>query len=241
MKATRGTPQMIDSSRRDVAWTSLSEPEADRLLKDFTEHAQRAFAFLDSLGFELTRVEGPVQQWRSAETQLRVWMKPQPNGTFLNANLALRPLKYADDPLGRRYDCHPLALAKELKGELDNNDALRYVAHRAFQLNHDGGQFVPFKPESIDRLARILREEFMPFLLNEGGALDRLAAQVGERGRVRAVEYRMRGIRPRAEEAFKSKRWQDVIDRYEPVQKHLKRSERMKLEYAQRKLEEEGR
>lgn len=230
---------MIDSGPHS-GWTSLPAPEADRLLGDFRAHVRRAFDFLCDLGYELTRAEGPVFEWRSGEALLTVWVKPQPNGTFLNANCALRPLRYADDPIGRRFDCHPLDLAKRLKGNLCDSDALRYVAHRSFRLNHNGVEFVPFRPEGIDRLAWLLRNEFMPFLLNEGGLLDCLAAEVGERGRAKEVEYRMRGIRPRAEEAFRAGRWGEVVKLYQPVIAELKRSERMKLDYAQRKLEEEG-
>lgn len=218
----------------------MPEAEADRLLEWFVAQTEHAFGFLRDLGFEVPRLDGPVIQWRSSEVLLTIWMKPQPNGTFFNARLALRPMRYANEPRGRRHDVYLSDMAVATYGRLSSEEIGPYVAHRAFQLNHSAVELVPFRPEAIDRLARILRDEFMPFLRNVEGWLDDLAEELAEQDRLAEFELKMRNIRPRAEQASRDRRWTEVAKLYGPAIAELKRSERMKLEYAQRKLEEEG-
>lgn len=109
----------------------------------------------------------------------------------------------------------------------------------SFPLNHTRPDYEPLLHDSISRLARILYEEFTDLLL-AGDSLKRLSTELARQHEELARDRHLRSIRHRAQAAFKAGDWQTVIDLYWPMLQHVDRSERMKVDYARRRLAEEG-
>jgi hypothetical protein len=118
-------------------------------------------------------------------------------------------------------------------------EAKRCYVRLAFPLNHTRPDYEPLLVGSIGRLAGILREEFTDLLVDRDGMLDRLATSVMRRRQAAAADLELSWVRPKAQRAFKAGEWQRVIDLYTPLRDFIKGSERMRIDYARRRLAEE--
>lgn len=229
----------MDESNPHRGWTSLSADEAEKLLERFRSAALREFTFLGELGYRLVEVRGPILTWQSEQAEFTLWMNPQPNAELYNADIALRPTWTSDyEPCERRFDASLDDIAEWMYSDL-TYESLRHYVRLSFPLNHTRPDYEPMLRDTIARLARILRTEFIPVLVNRDGTLDRLARSLARWHESKWIEEQRDVIRPRAQAAFKAGDWQTVIDLYTPMLEHVNRSERMKVDYARRRLDEE--
>lgn len=218
---------------------ALTEAQDRRLHESFVRETDGAFGFLADLGYRRF-MEYPLRiEFRSPSAYLQVLLNPQPGHELYTVDVRLGPLAYDDDRFA--FDGDRFVLGSDLVDLLRmrepsaSQDQMLQHSRLSFPANHE----VDYEQQlrrSIDRVATILRSEFMPALRNDDQVLERLWAknkQDQERG---LAELELRQARPKAREAFQRGDWRNVIDLYEPLRPHLKRHELMRIDYARRKL-----
>lgn len=94
--------------------------------------------------------------------------------------------------------------------------------------------------ESVDKLmpnmAALVQKYAVPFLRGDEQAYARAWEEMRREGVLYSKEMRLRQARDRAEAAWHTKDYEQVVRVYEPVEEDLTKSESMRLQYARKQL-----
>ncbi len=183
----------------------------------FPDLARRAFSFLESGGYSLTRVAASHVQYETESSIVSIsWER---RSGELNVSLGLQPAK------GDRLDLFSLTdLLKML-----NVDAPE--ARMPFQVS-DESKLGPF----LDQLAKDLQTFAAPTLAGDRMFYRRLETFRGHRAHQLTLSMELSRIRARAEVAWQKRDFGALIALYGPVEAQLTDSERAKLQYARKHL-----
>ncbi len=201
------------------------------------EEAPRALSFLGNIGYRVIDAGYYYVDFRSEAGYLLVWLNPQPGHELHNVDIRVGPRSAAADKSSQMHHGTSLfKLAKHRCPSMKFEDGRRY-SRLAFPANHATDWRGDLR-ESLERLSHILESEFCDVLRNEGGVLERLASERARGQEEGLAELLLSQTRPKARAAFEAGDWERVIALYEPLRKHLKRHELMRIDYARRKLRE---
>jgi hypothetical protein len=209
---------------------TLGEPTAAReplprhrwLFRTFVEEVRRRFAFLADHGWSEHDARWPSVEYRSPSLRLVISLVPAHSSAYFFVDGEFEAAISSDRsliPLQELYTrSHP---------EMTNRAEPPMMGGRDFPAN-DGAEIAG----SLERMATLLRTKGRELVEHR----PRLLEEVRRDRLERAQELDLNRGRPRANAAFKAGDWTTVVRELEPFENRLRRSERMKLAYARRRL-----
>lgn len=186
--------------------------------RPFSEEAAEAFAFLGECGFR--RDTNEANRLSLEGPRASVVVEWEPRSGELTVYIGLRPRSGPTDELFTLDDI----LAMEAVG----------VDRRAPIQIADSSKLRPF----LDQLAGEIQKYAAPAVSGDRMFFQRLRAFRSARARAFEEDAVLRRIRSAAAEAWKDRDYEKVVSIFEPVEAELSDSERAKLQFAQRHVQQ---
>ena len=193
------------------------EPGPKRAALEFRETTLSSFRFLEAMGFRPVEEKVTFVRYESSEIFVNVYH----GQASYELGLEIGRL---DEPQTKLYLEDVVAWAGAEKAE-------GFGQHTMFQVNSQVGvhEFVP-------KIAALLKKYGLPLLRNDKEAFAAAKALQSSRAKALTKEFNMRGVRTKAEAAWRAKDYAQVVELYDPVRDDLTNVEAKKLAYAEQQV-----